>query len=295
MLVFRYNQPIQYYRELVNQVPERSFTASMYKLIAIDVDDTLLSDELTVSEGTKRAMEAAIGQGVTITLATGRMFASAQKIARQIELNVPIITYQGALVKTLLDGQVLYERNVPGDAAKELHDYCVRHGLHLQLYVDDELYGTEDNDKIKAYSKLSNIPYRIQPDYAKLIDQPLNKMLIIDEPARLDEIAIQLAPIIGDRVHITKSKAHYLEFMHKEGTKGHALQFMAGHLGCSMDQTIAIGDAWNDREMIQAAGLGVAMANAIDSLKELADYVTLSNNEEGVRHVIEKFVLGTTV
>jgi hypothetical protein len=263
----------------------------MYKLIAIDVDDTLLTDDLIVTDGTREAMEAAIAAGVTVTLATGRMFASAQKIARQIKLNVPIITYQGALVKTLLDGQVLYERNVPTDAALELRDYCAEHGLHLQLYVDDELYGTEDNDKIKAYSRLSNIPYRIEPDFGKLITKPLNKMLVIDEPDRLDAIALELAPLLGDRVHITKSKAHYLEFMHKEGTKGHALEFMARHLGCTMDQTIAMGDAWNDREMILAAGLGVAMGNSIEALKEIADYVTFTNNEEGVRHVIEKFVL----
>ncbi|GKU75977.1 Cof-type HAD-IIB family hydrolase [Paenibacillus sp. L3-i20] len=266
----------------------------MYKLIAIDVDDTLLNDELIVTEGTKKAMEAAIAQGVTVTLATGRMFASAQKIASQINLNVPIITYQGALVKTLLDGQVLYERYVPIDAAKELHAYCEKNGLHLQLYVNDELYGAHDNDRIKAYSELTNIPYRIEPDTNKLIEQPMNKLLIIDEPERLDEIALELQPLIGDRVHITKSKAHYLEFMHKEGTKGHALQFLASHLGCTMNETIAIGDAWNDREMIEAAGLGVAMGNAVDTLKALADYVTLSNNDDGVKHVIDKFVLKST-
>ncbi|MFD0588565.1 Cof-type HAD-IIB family hydrolase [Paenibacillus sp. GCM10027627] len=263
----------------------------MYKLIAIDVDDTLLNDELAVTEGTKQALEAAISQGVTVTLATGRMFASAQKIARGINLNVPIITYQGALVKTLLEGEVLYERSVPTDAAKVLHQYCEKNGLHLQLYVNDELYGTEDNERIQAYSKQSNIPYQIEPDFSKLIELPMNKMLIIDEPDKLDEVAIELRSLIGDHVHITKSKAHYLEVMHKEGTKGHALQFLAGHIGCTLEQTIAIGDAWNDREMIQAAGLGVAMGNAVPSLKELADYVTLSNNEDGVRHVIEKFVL----
>lgn len=263
----------------------------MYKLIAIDVDDTLLNDDLVVTEGTRRALESAIAQGVTVTLATGRMFASAQKIAKGINLNVPIITYQGALVKTLLDGEVLYERSVPTDAAKELHAYCEEHRLHLQLYVDDELYGTEENERIQAYSKLSNIPYRIERDFSKLIELPMNKMLLIDEPDKLDAIAIQLQPLIGDRVHITKSKAHYLEIMHKEGTKGHALQFMANHIGCTMEETIAIGDAWNDREMIQAAGLGVAMGNAVPSLKEIADYVTLSNNEDGVRHVIDKFVL----
>ncbi|WP_168121047.1 Cof-type HAD-IIB family hydrolase [Paenibacillus sp. HB172176] len=263
----------------------------MYKLIAIDVDDTLLTDDLIVTEGTRKSMEAAIAAGATVTLATGRMFASAQKIARQINLNVPIITYQGALVKTLLDGQVLYERSVPSDAASELLAFCSERDLHLQLYADDQLYGMEDNEKIQAYSQLSNIPYLIEPDFSKLIHKPLNKMLIIDDPQRLDELALELIPLIGDRVHITKSKAHYLEFMHKEGTKGHALTFMAEHLGCTMEETIAMGDAWNDREMIQAAGLGVAMDNAIDALKEIADYVTLSNNDEGVKHVIDKFVL----
>lgn len=265
----------------------------MYKLIAIDVDDTLLNDELIVTEGTKRAMEEAIAKGVTVTLATGRMYASARQIAEQIQLNVPIITYQGSLVKTLLDGKVLYERSVPTDAAKELYAFTEKHGLHLQLYVDDQLFVKEANDKALMYSRLSKIPYTVAPDFEELLEQPNTKMLIIDEPDYLDEIAEQLKALIGDRVHITKSKAHYLEFMHKEGTKGHALRFMAEHLGCTMDQTIAIGDAWNDHEMIEAAGLGVAMANAIPALKEVANYVTLSNNDEGVRHVFEKFVLNS--
>lgn len=263
----------------------------MYKLIAVDLDDTLLNDDLIVTEGTKQAMAAAFEQGVIVTLATGRMYASAQQVANNINLNVPIITYQGALVKTLLDGKVLYERSVPTDAAKELYAYCQANHLHLQLYVDDELYGTEDNERIRNYSKQSNIPYRIEPDFNKLIEHPMNKLLIIDEPERLDEVALELLSLIGDRTHITKSKAHYLEIMHKEGTKGHALRYLAGHIGCTMDETIAIGDAWNDREMIMAAGLGVAMGNAVPALKELADYVTLSNNEDGVKHVIEKFVL----
>ncbi|GGG04686.1 Cof-type HAD-IIB family hydrolase [Paenibacillus abyssi] len=262
-----------------------------YKLIAIDVDDTLLNDEIKVTEATKAVLAAAVAQGVTVTLATGRMFPSAKKIAMQVELNVPIITYQGALVKTLLDEQVLYERYVPTDAAKTLYHFCEEHGLHLQLYVNDVLYAKEDNDKIRAYSKLSNIPYTVEPNYEQLLEQPQTKMLIIDDPALLDQMAEKLQPLIGDRVHITKSKPHYLEFMHKEGTKGHAVQFLAEHIGCTMDQVIAIGDSWNDHEMLEVAGLGVAMGNAIPALKEIADFVTLSNNDEGVRHVIEKFVL----
>lgn len=262
----------------------------MYKLIAIDIDDTLLNDDIIVTEATKLALKRAIQAGVTVTLATGRMYSSARKIADQIQLNVPIITYQGALVKTLLDDQVLYERSVPVDAARQLLQYANEHKLHLQLYVDDILYSIEDNARIQAYSQLVNIPYVIEPDYAKLIDKPNHKMLIIDEPEVLDHHLVILQGLLGDQLHITKSKAHYLEFMHKEGTKGHALQHLAQHIGATMDETIAIGDAWNDREMILAAGLGVAMGNAVPMLKDIADYITLSNNDEGVSHVINKFI-----
>lgn len=262
-----------------------------YKLIAIDIDDTLLTDDITVTPGTKAALAAAIERGVFVTLATGRMFPSAKKIAKQIELNVPIITYQGSLVKTLLDERVLYERYVPEDAARELVAFCEANDLHLQLYINDILYVREDNQKARDYSKLANIPFVVEPDFDALIKQPSAKMLMIDDPARLDAMAEQLQPLIGDRVHITKSKAHYLEVTHKEGTKGHAIAFMAGHIGCTLDEVIAIGDSWNDHEMIEAAGLGVAMGNALPKLKEIAQFVTKSNNEEGVKHVIDTFIL----
>ncbi|MBW7453528.1 Cof-type HAD-IIB family hydrolase [Paenibacillus sepulcri] len=263
----------------------------MYKLIAIDVDDTLLTDDLIVTPGTKAALTEAIERGVFITLATGRMFPSAKKIAMQIGFDVPIITYQGSLIKTLMDEQVLYERSVPKDAAQQLFEFCRERKLHLQLYINDVLYVQEDTELGRGYSALSKIPFVVEPDFNKLIDRPSTKMLIIDDPAYLDEIALELAPLIGDRVHITKSKPHYLEFMHKEGTKGHAIAFMAEHIGCKLEEVIAIGDSWNDHEMIEVAGLGVAMGNALPKLKEIAQYVTRSNNEEGVRHVIEKFVL----
>ncbi|RTE03959.1 Cof-type HAD-IIB family hydrolase [Paenibacillus whitsoniae] len=261
-----------------------------YKLVAADLDDTLLRDDLTISDATIAAMHQAVAKGVTVTIATGRSFPSAAKIANQIGLNVPIITYQGALIKNLIDEKVIYERTVPIDCARYLLDYCEQRGLHLQLYHGDELYAGEDNDKVKKYVHLTKTPY-IVGDLRQWIDIPQPKMLIIDEPAVCDQIREELLPILGDRLHITKSKPHYLEFMHKEGTKGHAIAFLAEHIGCTLEQVIALGDAWNDREMLEVAGLGVAMDNALPELKALANYVTKSNNDDGVRHVLETFVL----
>ena len=263
----------------------------MYKLIAIDIDDTLINDDKEVTPATQQALEQAVAKGVVVTLATGRAYASAQAIARQTGLNVPIITYQGSLIKNLMDEKVLYERYVPKEAARKLFEYCIRRNLHLQTYIDDKLYAREENQKLIDYTNLNRTRYYIEPDFEKLVEQPTPKMLIIDEPDFLDEIAPELRELLGQGVHITKSKPNFLEIMHEEGTKGHALKFLAGHFGCDLSQTIAIGDSWNDHEMLEAAGLGVAMGNAIPALKEIADYVTLSNNEDGVKHVIDKFVL----
>ncbi|ASR48543.1 Cof-type HAD-IIB family hydrolase [Paenibacillus peoriae] len=263
----------------------------MYKLIAIDIDDTLINDQKEVTPATQQALEAAVAKGVVVTLATGRAYASAHKIARQTGLNVPIITYQGALVKNLLDENVLYERYVPLVAARRLYEFCLERNLHLQTYIDDKLYTREDNQKIKDYTALNNTEYFVEPVFSKVIEQPAPKLLIIDEPEVLDELIPELRELLGSEVHITKSKPHFLEIMHHEGTKGHALAFLANHFGCDLSETIAIGDSWNDHEMLECAGLGIAMENAIPELKKLADYITTSNNEDGVKHAIDKFVL----
>lgn len=263
----------------------------MYKLIAIDIDDTLINDDKEVTPATQQALEQAVAKGTVVTLATGRAYASAQAIARQTGLNVPIITYQGALVKNLMDEKVLYERYVPVEAARKLHDYCIEHNLHLQTYIDDKLYARELNQHLIDYTTLNRTQYYIEPNFAKLMELPTPKMLIIDDPAFLDELQPILRELLGDSVHITKSKPEFLEIMHKEGTKGAALTFLANHFGCDLKDTIAVGDSWNDHEMLEAAGLGVAMGNAIEPLKAIANYITASNNEDGVKEVIEKFIL----
>lgn len=264
----------------------------MYKLVAIDLDDTLLNDDLDITEGTRQALEKAMEQKVVITVATGRMYASARQVAARLSLEVPLITYQGALIKHAKDGTVLYERNVPPEVVRYVFEYAAQNGLHLQSYHNDKLLAKEENERLIAYSKLSNIPYDIEPDFGRLSEKATPKLLMIDEPEKLDRVLEELKDAVGDRAHITKSKPNFLEIMHPEGTKGHALRHLAAHYGLKPEETIGIGDSWNDHELVEAAGLGVAMANAVDALKQVADYVTFSNNEEGVKHVIEKFVLG---
>lgn len=262
-----------------------------YRMLTIDVDDTLMNNDLEVTPETKRALTAAAGQGIIVTLATGRMYYSAKNVAEQLNINVPLITYQGSLVKNSRDGKVLYERWVPENIARHVFEYAETNGYHIQAYCDDMLFAKQENDKVKAYANISKVPYHIEPNFNRLLEKRLTKVLLFEEPDTLERIREELEPEIGGQVHMTKSKPYFLEFLHTKGTKGHAVKFLADHFGIDLSEVIAIGDSWNDHEMIEVAGLGVAMGNAVEALKDIADYVTLRNDEDGVRHVVEKFIL----
>ncbi len=263
----------------------------MYKMLAIDIDDTLLTDDWVITEGTRAALLEAIDKGIIVTLATGRMYASAKKIANQIGLHVPLITYHGSLVKNPVDDRVLYERVVDGRDAKLIYEYCKKYNLHLQLFINDQVYAEKENEKIIGYSRLTGLSYHIEPDFTKLLDQPSQKLLILEDADRIDPLIRELGSVVSDQIHLTRSKPRYLEITHSEGKKSDAITHLAHHFGFNLSEVIAIGDSWNDREMIEVAGLGVAMGNAIEPLKSISDYVTKTNNEEGVRHVVEKFIL----
>lgn len=263
----------------------------MYKMVAIDLDGTLLTDDLKISRDTVTAIQKAVEAGVVVTIATGRMFSSAKLIALQMNLNVPLITYQGALIKDVNEKEVWYERTVPPAIAQKLIEISREKKLHLQIYQDDILYSAVENDKLVAYAEAVKVPYRIEPDLIKLAQKGVTKLLFIEEPHVLDHLQNELQTLFGASAHIAKSKKHYLEITHPEANKGSALLYLANKLGIERTEIIGIGDNYNDIELIAAAGLGVAMGNAVKEVKDMADYTTLTNNEEGVLHVIEKFIL----
>lgn len=263
----------------------------MYKLIAIDLDGTLLTDDLTVSPGTVQAIQRAVEAGTIVTIATGRMFASAKQFAQQLEINVPLITYQGALIMDVEEKEVVYERLVSPDIAQKLVEISAEKNIHLQVYQDDILYGAVENEELVSYAEGVKVPYTVEPDLLKLAEKGFTKALFIESPEVIDVLQEELKTLFGDRAHIAKSKPHFLEVTHPEANKGLALLHLAKTLGIDQSEIIGIGDNHNDKELIETAGVGVAMGNAVQEMKDIADFVTLTNNEDGVGHVIEKFVL----
>lgn len=267
----------------------------MYRLVALDLDDTLLGSDLKVEPQTAQVIQQVMDRGIYVTLATGRMFRSSLPYARELRIRGPLITYQGALVKDTETGEVLYHCPVPLELAVDVIRRVREYGYHINLYVDDCLFVARESAEGKRYAAYSRVPLQVVGDLDSFLlaqrKEP-TKVLVVAAEELLDELAAALQPTYGASLHITKSKPHFLEFSHPRATKGEALQAVAGRLGVPREEVLAVGDSYNDLEMLAWAGCGVAMGNAREEIKQKADYVTLSNEEGGVRHVLRKFVLG---
>lgn len=262
-----------------------------YKMIAIDLDDTLLSGDLSISQINRQAISHAVSMGVKVTISTGRMFRSTLPYVEQLKLDVPVITYQGALIKNAMSEEVVLARPLPLDISLDIIEESRKHGVHIQVYIGDDYFFDKYNGYSQLYYDLSGIEgkaVRRLEDF--LVEAPL-KVLIMDSPETISYLTGLYADMFKGRAEITISKSNYLEFTNIEANKGSALEHLAQSLGIKREEVIAIGDGYNDISMIKYAGLGVAMGNAPLDVKKYADFITCSNEDNGVAHVIKKFVL----
>ncbi len=263
---------------------------TIYRMLAIDLDDTLLNGKLQISQRNKEYIRRAKEAGVHVTLATGRMYCSALPYAQELNINLPLITYQGALVKEAGSGEVLLHRPVPLELAREAMVWVKKLGYHINLYMDDKLYVEKMTPEAETYMRISGITAHPVGDLVAFMQEAPTKVLFVGEVRELDQLELAMRQHFASSLHICKSKPHFLEISHPEATKGHALDTLARRSGLTAEQVIAIGDAPNDLEMIEYAGLGAVMGNASPEVKEKANYVASSNEEDGVAQVIAKFI-----
>lgn len=264
------------------------------RLVAMDMDDTLLRNDLTISERTVEAIQQAQKQGVYVTLATGRMPASVRPYAQQLGLDLPVITYNGAMVQEALSGEVLYRRVIPIKTAQAIVNWLLPQKVLFQVYLEDHVVVEKMNDWSRQYARATRVPVE-EMDLQECLAQEkegVEKILLFGEPEILKVWEGKIHLKYEGQVRSTKSKPQFLELIHPTVNKGAALSSLAERLGVKQEEVLAVGDSLNDLEMIRYAGVGVAMGNARLEVKEAADVVTATNQEDGVAHVIEKYVLG---
>lgn len=262
-----------------------------YKLIAMDMDGTLLNEQLKISDRTQKALHAAKKKGIYVTLATGRMYCSALPFAQGLQLDVPLITYNGALIKDACTEETYYHEPVFYEAALTVIELAEARGLHINVYLDDKLYVQEIEERTKLYLKIANVPAYPVGRLSSFLKAAPTKILVIGEPEELRELQQAIQKKLGQQVEITKSKPFFLEIISCHASKGKALASLAEKWGIEREEIMAFGDNYNDLSMLDYAGLGVAMGNAPDDVKQKADLVAESNEEDGMAKVIERMVL----
>ncbi|WP_192458549.1 sugar-phosphatase [Musicola keenii] len=266
------------------------------KLIAIDMDGTLLTPQNQISPAVKHAITAAREKGVYVALATGRPFIGVKRYLSELALRQDghyCITNNGALVQRTLNGDCIAQTTL------SFNDYlyfeAMSRELNIHFHALDFDYVYTANKDISAYtvyeSHLTGMPlkYRAVEEMNPGLRFP--KVMMIDEPERLDAAIARIPQQAFERYTIMKSAAYYLEILDKRVNKGEGVKMLAEHLNLNRDEVMTLGDQENDLAMIEYAGLGVAMGNAIESVKAASQFVTRSNSEDGVAYAIEKFVL----
>lgn len=261
------------------------------KLVALDLDDTLLDHSNTISPRTREIIRQAVGQGVTVTVATGRMYCSALPFAQQLALDVPLITYNGALIKSALSGETLMHTPIEEETALQVLMLFKSKGWYIQSYLNDTLYVAELDEKARYYEKLAGVQAVAIGDALYTMKGTPTKLLALSEPGEIKLINETVNAAMGDKLYTAVSKPNYLEMANPAVNKGRALAFLAASLGIKQQEVMAVGDSVNDLDMLEYAGLGVAMGNASDKVKAAANAVTCGNDADGVAEAIIKYVL----
>jgi hypothetical protein len=262
-----------------------------YKLIAADLDGTLMGEDAIISPKVKDAVRRAMEKGVRFTIATGRAFGSALPFAEELGINAPLICYQGGLIRDHLSGQVIYEQSVPLPLVQEVIRFTRQRGLHLHVYVDGRAYVERMTPEARYYTRIAGAAVYPVGDMLAFLDrEPMKFIIILSEDRATGPLIAKLGALFAGRMRFVRSYPRFVEGIPLGVSKGHALALLAAHLGIPLGETIGIGDNDNDLELVERAGLGVAMGNASPVVKAAADYIAPPVNEEGVVGVIERFV-----
>ncbi|MGI6262373.1 MAG: Cof-type HAD-IIB family hydrolase [Succiniclasticum sp.] len=257
------------------------------KLIASDMDGTLLSSDIAISETNKAAIRQAVEQGLVFLIATGRMYVSAQPYAADLGLDVPLVTYNGALVEGSLSGKVYSHTPIPLDVALEALTYCKEKGYHIQAYVNEELLVREADSLSEEYRRLSNVPPHPVGDALYHLTAAPTKMLVMTPSDRFHAIFQDLTEHFRGRLTVVSSKENFIDLIAPGVNKWNGVKAVASLYGIQPEEIMCIGDSGNDVGMIRNAGLGVAVDNANDAARQAAKVVVPSNDDDGVARAIE--------
>ncbi|MBV4431113.1 Cof-type HAD-IIB family hydrolase [Clostridium tyrobutyricum] len=265
----------------------------MYKLIAIDMDGTLLKDDKTISDENIAAIKKATDNGVKIALATGRPIKGIEKYLKQLNLisdSNYAVGFNGAVVENTKNHKVISEILLSPDDIKYIHKLSRAINVNIQIALKESSITPVRNKYSELDARLNNINLYIDNFENISEDEHILKAMFMDDDYKLSHGIPNLPKDIYEKYTVVRSEPWILEFMNKSANKAEGVKTLGKKFGIDRSEVICIGDSFNDIHMIKYAGLGVAMKNAFPEIKSHADYITKTNEENGVAYAINKFI-----
>ncbi|NJM61324.1 MAG: HAD family phosphatase [Oscillatoriales cyanobacterium RU_3_3] len=276
----------------------RSAGTGEIKLLVVDIDGTIAGNSNDIREPVKQAIAAARSRGVKVAVATGRMYRSALRFHRDLDSTLPLICYQGAWIQDPATDKLLRHLPLSKQTAWQLLDHFeepqLRSLLSVNFYINDRLYVPEITDATKIYAARSGIEINAIDLRRDLPGDPTKVLALCQSPEVLDGLLGSMRQrYTPAELYLTRSVATFFEATHPLANKGEAVRYLAEEvLGLQSENVMAIGDNFNDVEMISYAGVGVAMGNAPEGVKAFANWIAPDVEEDGAAAAIEQFILG---
>ncbi len=262
-----------------------------YKLLALDIDGTLLDDNRQLSEENISAIKRAVDSGVHVTICTGRPIQGVKWLVDRLGITTPVITYNGAEIVDPATNEILFKNQLlPIDATK-IATLGKELGVTLIIWSQGRLYGYPMNDRVEFYKQIALTEPKEVTDVNMLAEEGITKIIWFDEIERINQLKTQLNGTDFESVTYVTSNPRFLEFFNSAVSKRISMERLAEILGVSREETVAIGDGYNDVPMLEGVGLSIAMGNAPDDIKRICKAVTDDNNHDGVAKAIEQYIL----
>ena len=264
-----------------------------YKMLVVDMDDTLLTDDHKISIENKEMLLKAQELGVYVVLASGRPTSAMIAYAKELQCDVHnsfMISFNGSTITDLKDDKVLFEHALTKEQIHTLYDFSQENNTHIITYLDGKIISERNSEYIDVESTITGLELVIVPSFKEAVTTSAVKCLLLEEPTYLKGIEPILKTAMPD-LSVCMSKPFFLEAAPNGVDKAAAIQTLTKKLNIHQSEIIAVGNAGNDLSMVQYAGLGVWVANTDADLREFGDVIVASNNDHGVAEVVRRFIL----
>lgn len=267
----------------------------VYKMLVLDLDDTLLREDYSISERNLDALMKAQKRGVKVVLASGRPTEAMYQFSKLLQLDMHdsyLISYNGARITSMKNDEIIFENSLSKEDIHSLYDFSVANKLHIITFSEKGVISETQSKYIDNEIQLTGMPHRLVPSFKEEVQFSAVKCILLEDP---DYLKVMEAKLKAERPEfsVSISKPFYLEVVPKGIDKAQSIDLLAKKLGISTHEIIAVGNAGNDLTMIQYAGLGVWVDNVPDHLRHHADLIVSSNEDDGVAEVVEKYILST--